>query len=290
MPNAKDHKEISQSRDKLLKELESLDRLIRHHGQFETGTRRGYQERVVALARLCRDLPLDEWEGLLKDAGLKQWMAFPINGEAFPFLAHLQDRLEELSYQTEHDPLTGLLNRRAFDHLLGVELSRANREGYHLTLAILDVDNFKRINDTHGHPCGDEVLTALARTLRENKRSYDVAARIGGEEFAVILPSAGPNRSQAMLERVLSAFRGIRFECGKGEDFNVSFSAGMAHCKGKVRTRAKDFVALADKALYMAKEQGKNRIVLTHVPDERLTPKATMVKSEEKRFLFSQNS
>ena len=208
MPNTKADDRLISNREALAREVETLGRMLRDFGCRDClDDGEGSNRRIVAVARLCHDLPLDEWQKLTQSPEFEQWLALPVNADIYPHLIHLQERLESLSYQSEHDPLTELHNRRAFERILRQELQRAQREKAYLSLAIIDVDNFKKVNDTYGHPCGDEVLVALSDILVKNKRTYDLAARLGGEEFAMVLPGAGPNKSQSMLERLVAYFQ-----------------------------------------------------------------------------------
>ncbi len=289
--------EFDQQQQNLAYELEALSRLIRHHLATEKndsvqtdvdaiaehvheGT-----DRVLAMARLCRDLPLSDWQELIEQLGFKQWIAFPLNGDIFPYLMHLQERLEDLAVQVEQDPLTGLFNRRAYDRLLLQEMERSKRQNSYLSLAVLDLDDFKQVNDTYGHPAGDTVLIGLAKAMRETKRAYDLAARIGGEEFALILPGTGGHKCKAMLQRVLDLFSSMQFT-HEGKTFSCTFSAGVSSFRGRAQVDSQTFHALADKALYEAKKE-KNRIIVQRVTEEPVFPKATMVHMDEKQFLFS---
>jgi len=278
------------SKEHLTREIETLSRMLRDYGcrNCATDLQDVKNEPLVAVIRLCKDLPLEEWRKLSQSPDFEQWLALPVNGESYPHLLHLQERLENLSFQSEHDPLTELHNRRAFERILKLELQRATRQGSYLSLAVLDLDNFKKINDTYGHPCGDEVLVALAETLVQNKRTYDLAARLGGEEFALILPGAGPSKAKDMLTRLLQIFGETAIDCtGLDTPITVTFSAGVASTRTKTPIKPNELMTLADKALYMAKEQGKNTVVAQRAPKELEVPKATMVRSEEKQFLFT---
>ncbi|GAB7080531.1 GGDEF domain-containing protein [Megalodesulfovibrio paquesii] len=273
-------------------ELRLLARLLREYGAPESPEQT--PQGGLVIARLAPSLTLEDWELLLARpelAELKDWIALPLEGDPMPFLVHLQSRLDELSWQTEHDPLTGLCNRRAFDRLLGQELNRAQRQHSRLALAVLDVDNFKRVNDTYGHPCGDEVLMSLARVLTLGKRGYDVAARTGGEEFSLILPGAGLRRAKAVVERLLEMFSSQVMSCGpQGQPlppFRCTFSAGLAITRGTSRLRPADFVSLADQALYQAKANGKARVEAALAADEESLARSTLVQSSEKQFLLS---
>ncbi|WP_223290411.1 GGDEF domain-containing protein [Nitratidesulfovibrio sp. SRB-5] len=243
---------------------------------------------LLAVARLFPGMTRHRWLALAEEHGLRQWFAIDLDKSTNFNLRELQKAVEELAHQRDHDPLTGLMNRRAFLRQVELELQRVHRGGAELCLAMLDLDDFKRVNDTWGHACGDLVLRRMADLLRDATRAYDVAARIGGEEFVLLLPGATPMRAQALLERLLQDMRDETFEC-RGATFRISFSAGIAGCKGATVCRAEELLDRADKALYEAKASGKARVRvhrLSGVPDY---DRSTMVQSDEKQFLFSGN-
>lgn len=159
----------------------------------------------------------------------------------------------------ERDPLTCLSNRRAFMPRLKTEHARAVRTGRSYCLVIWDIDDFKQINDTYGHDYGDVVLKKLAEILRNNCRDIDFPARIGGEEFAIILPECSSDEGELALERFRSEVESTRFIAPDGKLLQITISIGIASFK----TSYKSEMALmsdADKALYKAKSQGKNQI------------------------------
>ena len=154
-------------------------------------------------------------------------------------------RLDVVRYDAWHDPLTGLYDRRSFDRLLEMAIARGNRYGWQFTLVILDLDNLKQVNDTQGHPAGDAVLRELGERFRQILRIGDDGARIGGDEFALILPNTPPEAVDALLERARSA---------RGFDHpSPSFSYGWAQIPGDA-TEREELVAIADKRLYEAKK------------------------------------
>ena len=275
---------FADDRQALMEELLRLRDALRRKNQASA---QSCPEGVI-LAKLCSGINLEEWNELSREGGFLHWLALPASGDALPHLLHIQHTLEELTHQTQHDPMTGLANRRAFERTLKLELERALRAGTNLTLAILDLDDFKAINDTYGHLCGDRVLVALAGIILANKRSYDMAARIGGEEFAVILPGSGLVQAEGTMERLIEEVRERRVVCeGVSQTVSVTVSVGLACTKGRVPLSAERFLDMADKALYQAKAAGKDRIVKAPIPDLLETPMATLVHSQEKQFLFT---
>lgn len=168
----------------------------------------------------------------------------------------LVNRLEHLSLV---DPLTGLANRRAFDEALEVELARSRRTGEPMSLVMLDVDHFKRFNDTFGHLAGDRALAAVATRLTATARREDWACRVGGEEFAVLLPGADRRAAAEVAERLRLAVEGMRLAEGP-----ITISLGVASGVGVRDGEA--LVAEADGLLYEAKRLGRNRVVVADGP------------------------
>jgi diguanylate cyclase (GGDEF)-like protein len=156
------------------------------------------------------------------------------------------------------DGLTGVLKRSFILEYLVSTLERAQRAGTRTSVAMIDIDRFKDINDTHGHPLGDLVIRTLAVTLRQRLRGSDGLGRVGGEEFLAVLPDCGAEEAKVLLAAALQRFRAISYSSAAG-DFSCSFSAGVAEAKGGELSDVQ-LVALADHALYSAKRGGRNRI------------------------------
>ncbi len=165
---------------------------------------------------------------------------------------------EEVYQLATHDALTELYNRRHFLDLLDKEIARAERHRRPLALGILDVDLFKRINDDYGHIAGDGVLRQIAEILREHVRGEDVAARIGGEEFAILLPEVSPVAALAFAERLREAIAVASFAPG-GQPQQMTVSIGLADLAPSRHTRSA-LLRAADEALYAAKDAGRNRV------------------------------
>jgi diguanylate cyclase (GGDEF)-like protein len=166
-------------------------------------------------------------------------------------------RRDLLSAQARTDELTGLYNRRHFHEQLAAELARSGRDETPVGLVLLDVDDFKRVNDHHGHPVGDQVLAAFAVVLRDHVRIGDVVCRTGGEEFAVILPGADEAEAARCAERLVDAVREHPWDAAGP----ITASAGVAVALDPPATVAGLFKA-ADECLLAAKAQGKNQIVV----------------------------
>jgi diguanylate cyclase (GGDEF)-like protein len=174
-------------------------------------------------------------------------------------LKQLRDRLKE---QTLVDGLTGLANRRRFDEQLKMEWNRALRHGKTLSLVMIDIDYFKRYNDRYGHLGGDDCLKAVASTLRAGaRRTSDLVARWGGEEFACLLPETGRDQAVIIADEMRHAVQGLQL---KHEDSDtspfVSVSLGLSIRIPQARDKIETFIQEADKALYLAKHSGRNRL------------------------------
>jgi diguanylate cyclase (GGDEF)-like protein len=168
------------------------------------------------------------------------------------FKAYL-DVCEEAAF-TDH--LTGLANRRRFERQLEREVSRVERFGRPFTLLMLDIDKFKNLNDTYGHDAGDEAIRRLSKVLREGTRGIDLAARIGGEEFAVLLVETSKDGGFEVAERLRAAIKAL--ELPRAEGITASF--GVAECPSDAQTAA-DILKAADVALYEAKRKGRDQVV-----------------------------
>lgn len=164
---------------------------------------------------------------------------------------------QELERQATTDPLTGLCNRREFEVCARRELSRAHRTRATVSLLMMDIDKFKAINDEHGHDAGDEVLKTIARACAPHLREVDVHARLGGEEFAVLLPDTGLDGARNVAERLREALGAERIPMGDGQSIGFTVSIGVAEHDGLSEERSA-WVKRADEALYRAKHSGRN--------------------------------
>ena len=164
---------------------------------------------------------------------------------------------KELASLSITDPLTGVNNRRGFFEKSNVALSQAWREDTNVSLLMLDLDNFKRINDQYGHPAGDETLRQLALILDQQKREHDVVGRVGGEEFAILLVGSDREHASNFSERILQRVRQLRIQVQDTQtQFGFTVSIGVAEVKDSLD----DAWRLADTALYHAKDMGRDTI------------------------------
>ena len=188
-------------------------------------------------------------------AGADGFIRKPLHKE--PFIKVLKSTIRRsvaLENRMRRDPLTNLLNRAQFD----TNMRRMAERGEGCALAVLDIDHFKLVNDTHGHPVGDQVICRLAKLLEDGVRSTDFVGRMGGEEFALLMPACDLENANTVMNRLREQFNQITFRCEGGEDFRCTFSGGMVEL-------GKDFVAAyksADDALYESKRMGRNRVTV----------------------------
>jgi diguanylate cyclase (GGDEF)-like protein len=177
-------------------------------------------------------------------------------------LARIGVRLERIRFfkeKADRDGLTNLPNRRAFLDMFKLRIAEGQRYNRPVSLCIIDLDNFKNVNDTYGHLAGDRVLVGLGKLLSSLFRTVDVRGRWGGEEFAVVFYGEGLMTSKMILTRVLKEFRKLEFEGDHGEKFNVSFSCGISSFPRDGQTFDELFRS-ADEKLYRVKETGRNRV------------------------------
>jgi len=177
-------------------------------------------------------------------------------------VAGLQSSEDVLREQATHDPLTGLFNRRYLDDTLARELSLSWRRSSCLSLVILDVDHFKKINDIFGHHAGDMALCEVARTLSHNFRKSDIACRLGGEEFALVLPDSSLLSTLQRVEEICSLIRSLTLRCDGKLLGKITISAGIAVAPEHGFTAA-TLLRAADECLYAAKEAGRDQVVVS---------------------------
>ncbi|MDF2446058.1 MAG: hypothetical protein K0S46_1294 [Moraxellaceae bacterium] len=226
---------------------------------------------ALSLATLHGHLPYAPILAPAADASARQFHFYSLIGFSAPhfifillladqtlhFWRRREDTIRELS---RTDVLTGLPNRRSILELLEKETARTRRHGPPMCVVILDLDHFKRVNDTWGHPTGDRVLQTAARVLRENLRTCDTIGRYGGEEFLMVLPDTSVEGAAALLERCRAALAATEIRTGTGEHFHISASFGVMSNHKDFDVDAAALIKAADDALYRAKENGRNRV------------------------------
>jgi two-component system, cell cycle response regulator len=193
--------------------------------------------------------------------------------------AYLQSIIDGLSELSLKDPLTGLANRRHFHGVLERAIDVVARSGEPALLLMLDIDHFKKVNDTYGHQAGDQVLQAIAKTLMGCVRPMDTVARFGGEEFSVMLPSCHTSFGATVAERIRAAVESLAITIAPGLTIHVTVSIGGAFAPEWVRSTSTLWTERADVQLYRAKSEGRNRVFLDQQQE-------IYVSAEEKNLLF----
>ncbi len=197
------------------------------------------------------------------DAGADDLITKPFDEDMLDARLRVAERIlglhEALLHQAAHDRLTGLWNHGAILDSLQQDMDRSAREGSPLGVMMADLDHFKRVNDNHGHPTGDEVLKEAARRMKVALRAYDRIGRYGGEEFLIVAPGAGHEQTLAVAQRICSGIGGMPMATRAGP-LAVTVSVGAAFTEGRSPTSPAALIARADAALYRAKMAGRNRI------------------------------
>lgn len=204
-------------------------------------------------------------DGRIKYIEEKGESKFDAEGNALMSFGTAQDITEnfELKMKLEklalHDSLTGLCNRLNFDEKLQDEMNRTLRYGTHASLLMLDIDFFKKVNDTYGHQAGDEVLKSIADTISNSIRKSDYAARYGGEEFSVILPETDQTKAIELAERIRLAIEQKEFRISESDTIHLTISIGVGSSSERIIS-PELLIQAADGALYHAKENGRNQV------------------------------
>jgi len=207
----------------------------------------------------------EEYTDLLQSS-LGQSLTFLLSfiamlGAGFGFvLANFERVARRLEQMATHDALSGCVNRGTVDTRLAHALQRGQREGSPVAFAMFDLDHFKRINDRHGHRVGDEMLRQVAATVRARLRASDVFGRVGGEEFALLLPATDLPGACRLAEGVRAAVEALQVPTGEGQAVGVTLSIGVAVAASDAGLSPDQIYGQADAALYAAKRGGRNRV------------------------------
>lgn len=202
--------------------------------------------------------PVESFMGVggLHALGLIGYLVFVLVKDAGVLQDIVQRSLEEMSRQARTDPLTGLLNRRALTELAARAMAQAKRRGQPLSVVLVDIDHFKQINDVHGHAAGDSALVAVARLLQTQLRAGDTCARLGGEEFLILLPDTGAPQAIRVAEKLRARLPDLSV-AGVS---NAPLSASFGVCSSEGLDDFEQVLQGADRALYRAKAGGRDRV------------------------------
>lgn len=230
---------------------------------------------TAPLLPALRELKLDDALALLEQAGA-------LLPDAEPYSVRwLQGIIDALADLSARDPMTGLVNRRSFEMALEREIDRVARAGDVALLLLLDIDHFKRVNDSHGHAAGDGVIKAVAEAIQQAVRPMDTVARTGGEEFAVVLPNCPSSFGPTVAERIRANVAALSIAVSPGVILGVTVSLGGAYAPQWVRSSPLLWMERADRQLYRAKAEGRNRACFEPQVE-------SLVSADEKSQLFDQ--
>lgn len=191
-------------------------------------------------------------------------------------LISLRARVKKLESDVHRDELTGLYNRRHFNQTTQQELERTKRTGLPTSLILIDIDNFKRVNDNYGHPTGDLAIQHVANAITHNLRRLDIACRYGGEEYAIILPGTPINTAISVAGRLRKQVVTVPIILPQGRHLSLSASLGVSTADSKnTDLSMHTLVTQADKALYQAKKKGRNCVV-ANMPHQSSRPAAAL--------------
>ncbi|MCK4645240.1 MAG: diguanylate cyclase [Candidatus Aminicenantes bacterium] len=220
-------------------------------------------ENIYVILLLGKDSENDIINGL--SAGADDYIVKPINFLELKTLIQNGDRIIKLEDSciklASFDPLTKLWNRNKIFQILDEELNRGWRENTHTGVVMIDVDHFKKINDSYGHLAGDAVLAEVASRIQKGLRPYDKAGRYGGDEMCVVLPKCNLNIVKLITERLRLSVCGKNIKTDAGL-LNVTISIGGTISDNSSHSSGNIFIKISDEALYLAKEKGRNRIVI----------------------------
>jgi len=231
---------------------------------------------IYILMLTGRTLKDDLSRGL--EAGADDYLTKPFDAQELRARLHVGQRIlnlqrsliatrEDLRFQATHDTLTGISNRGAVLEVLAREHSRHTREGGSFGIILMDLDHFKEVNDTYGHPAGDSVLREASRRMTACIRAYDVLGRYGGEEFLLVVPSSDEAGTLSLAERIRLSLASEAIALEQGE-IHVTASFGVAICNDNNPPTVPTLLRVCDEALYRAKREGRNRSALASASAE----------------------
>lgn len=240
-------------RKRLIERIEAVARVEREEA-FELLLKIDKRHELAELARTIHDALAAAHKDRLEAARIKREFTHRVQRESERNTAHL-------AKLTTTDDLSGLINRRGFEQALGLMIERARRESCEIALIALDMDHFKKLNDTHGHEAGDQAIAIVGELIRANLEQGHIGARLGGDEFIIALFDAGSQRARLHVERLMKLFQSHPAAIGRAWP---TLSAGIALLNADRAGNATELRRLADAALYAAKREGRNRVA--HAP------------------------
>jgi diguanylate cyclase (GGDEF)-like protein len=241
-------------------EISELFRFNAERGEYGPGD---IEEKISERLEKARAFSPHVFERARPDGTVLEIRGNPLDGGGFVTIytdiTERKNNETKLKEMASTDELTGINNRRQFFALAEHEVHRAVRNNVNISAVMIDADHFKKVNDTHGHVVGDDVLRHIAAACRENLRSVDILGRYGGEEFVVLLPDADRKTAIRVGERLRLAIAGISIPVNNG-NLSVTASLGISTAKGE-KINLKALMERADSALYAAKNAGRNRVM-----------------------------
>jgi diguanylate cyclase (GGDEF)-like protein len=237
-----------------------IDHFVRRYGYEGTLEVDTVGGRILAATRQIFpyfDLTLENESAYLEIVDRARAELINVSGGFIDQLLQQQQQIQMLRRQATHDGLTQLMNYQFFQETLGREIARARRSGMPLTIIMADIDRFKAVNDTHGHPAGDLAIQTVAEVMRSGLRDTDSIARYGGEEFSMILFNIQPQDAIIVADRIRQKISETIIAFDK-RSFQLTMSFGIATLQPDENSTKEDLISRADKALYRAKSDGRN--------------------------------
>ena len=258
----------------------NIAHILKTHGTISACLNLRTNRKPEAFILLADDLSDSERDALLQATDT----VVDIDGDLIRTLAEVEKENKHLRSLSLTDELTRLYNYRFFTIQLEIEIARTRRTGHSCSLMMIDLDNFKQLNDSYGHVVGNNFLVEVARTIGQKLRPIDILCRYGGDEFAVIMPATGLFDAMRIGQRLRESMSRIPWKI----DDAVSASIGLAEYQPDSKHEAGEFVDMADRALYEAKKNGKNRICFEAPPEKRAETKP--VSHKEREVLLKQDN
>lgn len=269
---------------KLEEEIKLLQKLL------ESEVSKINRDDSVVVFRGVTGVSTKEIEKIFLENQLLNWNVLDLKKDKLVSVTHILNKIDKLYELSHKDPLTGLGNRKKLEETLSLEIERSYRTKQPICLCFLDLDDFKKINDTMGHDVGDKVLKGIAEILKECCRKTDMIFRYGGEEIVILFPGTPLYHSEVISNRIRQEIKNHIFYDSEQRPFNVTCSMGIACYKGKKPIDINELIKEADKALYEAKARGKDKVVVGKIVDVDIEVEEDLkVNPEEKSLLFGKN-